>query len=178
MVRGADSSSDGAACAAIYAPYVATGATSFEESPPTAAEFAERIERVSATHPWVVSERSGEIAGFAYATTHRTRPAYRWTAETSVYVDPAHQGHGVGRELYEVLLELLRRQRLQVACAGITLPNDASVALHRVLGFEQIGVYRRIGYKAGAWRDVGWWQVLLGPVSDGAPPEPLGPQAL
>ena len=178
MIRQADSRRDAAACAAIYAPYVATGATSFEESPPTAVELAARIERVSATHPWVVSERGGEVAGFAYATTHRTRPAYRWTAETSVYVGPAHQGRGVGRELYETLLELLRRQRLQVACAGITLPNDASVALHETLGFERIGVYRRVGYKAGAWRDVGWWQLLLGPPDDGAPAEPLGPQAL
>ncbi|HYI98937.1 MAG TPA: arsinothricin resistance N-acetyltransferase ArsN1 family B [Thermoleophilaceae bacterium] len=178
MIKHADLRRDAAACAAIYAPYVATGATSFEESPPRADEFAKRIERVSATHPWVVSERDGEVVGFAYATTHRTRPAYRWTAETSVYVHPAHQGRGVGRELYEVLLELLRRQRLQVACAGITLPNDASVALHEALGFERIGVYHRIGYKAGAWRDVGWWQLLLGPLGDGSPPEPLGPQTL
>lgn len=125
-----------------------------------------------------MSERGVEVVGFAYATTHRTRPAYRWTAETSVYVSSAHQGCGVGRELYEALLELLRRQRLQVACAGITLPNDASVALHEALGFERVGVYRRIGYKAGAWRDVGWWQMFLGPAGDGAPAEPLGPQAL
>lgn len=178
MIRHADANLDAAPCAAIYAPYVATGATSFEESAPTSAELAARIERVSATHPWVVSERGGEVAGFAYATTHRTRPAYRWTAETSVYVDPAHQGRGVGRELYEALLGLLRRQRLQVACAGITLPNDASVGLHETLGFERIGVYRRVGYKAGAWRDVGWWQLLLGPADGGEPLEPLGPQVL
>lgn len=178
MVRHANSGRDGGACAAIYAPYVATGATSFEESPPTNEKFAERIERVSATHPWLVSERGGEVVGFAYATTHRTRPAYRWTAETSVYVDREHQGGGVGRELYETLIGLLRRQRLHVACAGITLPNDASVALHETLGFARIGVYRRVGFKAGAWRDVGWWQLLLCPEAGGVPPEPLGPQAL
>lgn len=178
MIRHADLGRDAAACARIYAPYVDGTATSFEESPPTMEEFAARIERVSTTHPWVVSERGGEIVGFAYATTHRTRAAYRWTAETSVYVDPEHQARGVGRELYKALLELLRRQRLQVACAGITLPNDASVALHEALGFERIGVYRRIGYKAGAWRDVGWWQLLLGTADGGPPPEPLGPQAL
>jgi L-amino acid N-acyltransferase YncA len=178
VIRQAVPDNDAAACAAIYAPYVATGATSFEESAPTAEELAARIERVSATHPWVVNERDGEVVGFAYATTHRTRPAYRWTAETSVYVDPEHQARGVGRGLYEALLELLRRQRLQVACAGITLPNDASVALHESLGFERIGVYRRIGFKAGAWRDVGWWQLLLGTADDDPPPEPLGPQVL
>jgi L-amino acid N-acyltransferase YncA len=178
MIRHADLDRDAAACAAIYAPYVDGAATSFEESPPTVEELAARIERVSAAHPWVVSERGGEVVGFAYATAHRTRPAYRWTAETSVYVDPEHQARGVGRELYEALLELLRRQRLQVACAGITLPNDASVALHESLGFERVGVYRRIGFKAGAWRDVGWWQLVLGVADEGPPPEPLGPQAL
>lgn len=178
MIRHAAPNSDGAACAAIYGPYVDGAATSFEESPPVAAELATRIERVSTTHPWLVSERDGRVVGFAYAAPHRARPAYRWTAETSVYVDPAHHGLGVGRELYEALLGLLRRQGLHVACAGITLPNDASIGLHEALGFERIGVYRRVGYKAGAWRDVGWWQLFLASADGGVPPEPLGPQTL
>jgi L-amino acid N-acyltransferase YncA len=178
MLRHADPRRDGAACAALYGPYVDSQATSFEERVPTADEFADRIERVSARHPWLVAERDGRVAGFAYATSHRERPAYRWAAETSVYIHRDHQGQGVGRELYGALLDLLRRQGLHVALAGITLPNDASVRLHESLGFEQVGVYRRIGFKAGAWRDVGWWQLLLGPVDDGPPPEPLGPQAL
>jgi phosphinothricin acetyltransferase len=178
MLRHVDPTRDAAACAAIYAPYVDGAATSFEESPPDAAELAARIERVSATHPWLVGERDGEVAAFAYAAAHRARPAYRWTAETSVYVAAAHQRNGVGRELYGALLGLLRRQGLYVACAGITLPNDASVGLHEALGFERIGVYRRIGFKAGEWRDVGWWQLPLRS-ADGAPPaEPLGPQTL
>jgi L-amino acid N-acyltransferase YncA len=177
MVRHADPSRDAAACAAIYARYVDGAATSFEESPPDSAELSTRIERVSASHPWLICEREGTVAGFAYAAPHRARPAYRWTAETSVYVAPDHQRDGVGRELYDALLGLLRRQGLYVACAGITLPNEASVGLHESVGFEQIGVYRGIGFKAGAWRDVGWWLLPLRP-ADPEPAEPSGPQAL
>jgi L-amino acid N-acyltransferase YncA len=178
VIRHADPERDGGACATIYAPYVAGAATSFEEQPPGAAELAERIERVSATHPWLVAERDGIVVGFAYSAPHRTRPAYRWTAETSVYVGDGQRGAGVGRELYQALIGLLRRQRLSVALAGITLPNAASVALHEGLGFRQLGIYRRIGYKAGAWRDVSWWQLQLAAVGDAPPPEPLPPQRL
>lgn len=179
MIRHADPDRDAAACAAIYAPYVAGAATSFEEQSPSAADFAERIARISATHPWLVAERDGEAVGFAYAAPHRARAAYRWTAETSVYVAQARQRDGVGRALYEALLELLRRQRLHRALAGITLPNAASVALHEALGFEPVGVYGEVGFKAGAWRDVAWWQLALAPGGgDGPPPEPLGPQRL
>jgi phosphinothricin acetyltransferase len=179
VIRHADPETDSGACATIYAPYVAGAATSFEELPPDADDFAERIERVSRMHPWLIAERDGVVAGFAYAAPHRARPAYRWTAETSVYVANGRQSAGVGGELYGALIDLLRRQGLQVALAGITLPNDASVGLHTALGFEQVGVYRRIGYKAGAWRDVSWWQLLLRP-DDGErqPAEPLGPQRL
>jgi phosphinothricin acetyltransferase len=178
VIRHADPDLDSGACATIYAPYVAGAATSFEEQAPDADDFAERIERVSRTHPWLVAECDGVVAGFAYAAPHRARPAYRWTAETSVYVAAGRQGNGVGRELYTELIGLLRRQGLHVAVAGITLPNAASVALHAAVGFEQVGVYRRIGFKAGAWRDVSWWQLALGADGDGPPAEPLGPQRL
>ena len=178
MLRHADPDRDAAACAAIYAPYVEGRGTSFEESPPTPAELSARIERISASHAWLVAEIGGEVAGFAYASPHRERRAYRWTAETSVYVGGSHQRTGVGRSLYSGLLDLLVRQRVHVACAGITLPNDASVALHEALGFELVGTYREIGFKAGAWRDVSWWQRILGRADAGRPPEPLGPQRL
>ena len=179
MIRHADPELDSGACATIYAPYVAGAATSFEEQPPDADDFAERIERVSKTHPWLVAEQNGVVVGFAYAGPHRARPAYRWTAETSVYVAAGQQGDGVGRELYEALIGLLRRQGLHVALAGITQPNTASVGLHEAVGFEQVGVYRRIGYKAGAWRDVSWWQLVLSDEEDGeSPAEPLAPQRL
>jgi L-amino acid N-acyltransferase YncA len=179
VIRHADPERDGGACATIYAPYVASGATSFEAEPPDADDFAERIERLSARHPFLVAERDGVVVGFSYASPHRAREAYRWTVETSVYVGAGHVGVGVGRELYGALFDLLRRQRIHVACAGITLPNPASVALHEAFGFERVGVYERIGFKGGAWRDVAWWQLFLQPGEDGRPPaEPLPPQRL
>ena len=176
-IRPADPAGDAAACAAIYAPFVLDGPVSFEEAAPDADAFAARIACLTATHPWLVAERDGVVAGFAYGSPHRERAAYRWAADVSVYVDPAHHGRGIGRALYEELLARLRTQRIHIACAGITLPNAASVGLHESLGFELVGIYRGIGWKAGAWRDVGWWQLrLLPPLADGAPPpEPLPP---
>ncbi len=174
-MRRADPDRDGAACARIYAPFVQESAISFEEVPPSAGEMAERIRRGLATHPWLVDDDDGVI-GYAYASRHAARAAYRWAAEVSVYVDPAHRRRGVGRRLYVALLDVLRGQGFRMACAGVTLPNDASVALHESLGFAPVGVYRRIGWKAGAWHDVGWWQLPLGPADDDAPPpDPLPP---
>jgi L-amino acid N-acyltransferase YncA len=172
-IRDADPELDAAACAAIYAPHVEASPTSFEERAPSAAEMASRIERVSSTHPWLVAESGGEVCGYAYACPHRERPAYRWAADVSVYVAEGRRGRGLGRSLYEALFERLRRRRLQVACAGITLPNEASVALHERFGFRAVGVSRRIGWKAGAWRDVGWWQLELVPPGADPPAEPL-----
>jgi phosphinothricin acetyltransferase len=176
MIRHADPRADAAACAAIYAPHVRGGVASFELRPPGAAEMGRRIAAAAAAHGWLVLERQGAIAGYAYAVPHRARAAYRWTVAVSVYVDAAQRRTGVGRALYAALLELLRRQGLYVACAGITLPNPGSVALHEAVGFAPIGVERAIGFKAGAWHDVGWWQLALRAPGPGAPAEPLGPQ--
>jgi L-amino acid N-acyltransferase YncA len=173
VIRPADPAGDAATCAAIYRPHV-HGPASFEEVAPGAAKMGERIARVMATHPWLVAEVDGEVVGFAYASPHRERAAYRWACDVAVYVDHGHRRCGVGRELYEALLPLLRERGFHVACAGITLPNDASVRLHQSLDFEPVGVYREIGWKAGAWRDVGWWQLRLGSAG-GVPAEPLLP---
>ncbi len=175
-IRTADPDRDAAPCVAIYAPYVETGATSFEEKPPSPDEFAERMTAVAATYPWLVAEHGGEVVGYAYACPHRSRPAYRWAVETSVYVAEGQRRSGCGRALYGELVERLRRQRFQIACAGITLPNEASVAFHEGVGFVPVGVYERIGWKDGAWRDVGWWQLELGPAGEGPPAEPLPPR--
>jgi L-amino acid N-acyltransferase YncA len=172
MIRGADPRRDAAACAAIYAPHVEDAPTSFEEAAPSPEEMAGRIEETAATHPWLVAEEVGEIVGFAYACRHRSRPAYRWAVDVSVYVGEEHHRDGYGRRLYAALLEELRKRRFRVACAGITLPNEASVALHESFGFEPVGVYRGIGWKAGAWRDVGWWQLELSPGAADPPAEP------
>jgi phosphinothricin acetyltransferase len=174
-IRSADPGRDALACAAIYAPHVEDAPTSFEERAPDAAEMRARIERVGATHPWLVAENGGEVLGYAYACRHRERPAYRWAADVSVYVGAGHRGRGLGRRLYEDLFLRLREQRFQIACAGITLPNEASVGLHRRLGFTEVGVSRRIGWKQGAWRDVVWLELELIAPGDGPPPEPLPP---
>lgn len=172
-IRPADPVGDAQRCAAIYAPYVERGATSFEEAPPDATEIGARIAAQSESHAWLVAECDGEVAGFSYAGSHRHRPAYRWSVEVSVYVEEAQHRRGIGSALYAALFERLRERRFRVACAGITLPNDASVALHERLGFEPVGIYRGIGWKQGDWRDVGWWQLELAPAGPGAPPEPL-----
>ena len=173
MIRRAEADRDGAACAAIYAPYVRETAMSFEQVAPTGADMATRIERAQSSHDWLVAELDGTVAGFAYASAHHERAAYRWAADVAVYVDRDHVARGIGRALYAELFERLREQGVHVACAGITLPNPASRKLHEAFGFEPVGIYRRIGFKAGEWHDVGWWQLSLLP-ADGTPPEPRG----
>lgn len=174
-VRHADPERDAAPCAAIYAPHVDPGFASFEAVPPDAAELGRRIAAASQTHAWLVHERDGAITGYAYAGPHRSRAAWRWSAEVAVYVGDAHVGQGVGSTLYGALLPLLARQNLRWALAGVTLPNPASVRLHEALGFQPVGVFRSVGYKAGAWRDVGFWQRELAPADGDPPPEPLAP---
>jgi L-amino acid N-acyltransferase YncA len=174
--RAADSTRDADAIAAIYALYVADTVISFEDVPPTATEMAARIERLTKTHAWVVTEHGGEILGYAYGCPHRERAAYRWATEVSVYVHPRHQRRGAGRALYEALFGLLANQGYRIGLAGIALPNDASVRLHEACGFEPVGVYRGIGFKHGTWWDVGWWQRDLARDSgDGQTPQPGRP---
>jgi phosphinothricin acetyltransferase len=159
---------------AVYAPYVHDTVISFEERPPTEHELAARMERYTQTHPWLIAEDRDSVLGFAYGAPHRERAAYRWAVDVSVYVDGDERRRGLGRALYTMLLEQLEAQGFHVACAGITLPNDASVAIHELLGFELVGIYRGIGYKFGAWHDVGWWQLQL--IAHGEqPPAPPGP---
>jgi phosphinothricin acetyltransferase len=125
------------------------------------------------THPFLVAERDRAVVGYAYAAAHNDRAAYRWAADVSVYIAASAKRQGIGRALYTKLLQMLRAQGLVVACAGITLPNDASVALHEAFGFEPVGVYRGIGFKLGEWHDVGYWQLELVPRGEGAPTEPV-----
>ena len=159
LIRPALPSRDAAPCAAIYAPHVTDGVASFEEVAPSTGEIARRMD---AAHLWLVCELDGEVAGYAYGSKHRDRAAYRRTVETSVYVAADHQGRGLGRALCVELLRELTERGFHVALAGITLPNPASVALHEALGFEPVGVFRSVGFKAQQWWDVGWWQRRLG----------------
>ncbi|MEV6872261.1 N-acetyltransferase family protein [Amycolatopsis sp. NPDC051128] len=154
MIRHA-TEHDAAACAALYAPYVTDTAISFETEPPDAAEMARRIAHA---HAWFVFEDDGHVAGFAYAHPFAERAAYQWSCETSIYLEPDRRRTGAGRALYETLFERLAGLGYRRAFAGMTLPNDASAGLHRALGFEPVGVYRRVGWKRGAWHDVAWVQ--------------------
>jgi L-amino acid N-acyltransferase YncA len=166
LIRDADPQQDASACAAIYGPYVSDSIVSFEERPPTAEETADRI---GAAYAWVVAEHEGVTLGYAYGSRHRDRAAYRWAADVAVYIAADHHRAGVGRALYTRLFEQLRAIGLWTLCAGITQPNDASNGLHHALGFAPVGTYRRIGWKAGAWHDVQWWQLDLHPSEPGPP---------
>jgi len=152
---------DATALLAIYRPFVETTAVSFETVTPTVEEFATRIAKALADWQWLVAERDGRFVGYAYGGLHRERPAYRWSTEVSAYVDRACHRQGVGRALYTKLLDDLARKGYCSAYAGITLPNDASVALHRSVGFEPVGVFRSVGRKFGKWHDVAWLQRRL-----------------
>ena len=160
---------DAEVVAAIYAPFVTDTAVSFEEVAPSADEMAQRLME---SHLWLVAERNGEVVGYAYAAPFHPRASYRWSVEVSIYLAEEARGHGVGRQLLGRLLEELRAAGFVNAFAGTTLPNDGSVALFESFGFERIALQRGVGYKLGAWHDVGWWQLQLrhGPV----PPPMLG----
>lgn len=146
---------------AIYSPIVRDTVISFEIDPPSVDEMARRILDTLATHPWLVCERAGAVTGYAYACRHRARAAYDWSVDTSVYIHPAWHRRGIGRALYAALFGILRLQGFCNAYAGIALPNPGSVGLHEAVGFRPVGIYREVGFKLGAWRDVGWWSLDL-----------------
>jgi L-amino acid N-acyltransferase YncA len=162
---------DAEACAAIYAPYVTDTAVTFELQPPSPAQMAERIAEASRDRAWLVLEDEGRVVGYAYGARFHGRPAYRWACEVSVYLELGRRRTGGGRALYEALFARLAERGFRMAVAGMTLPNDASVALHRAMGFADVGTYRRIGFKHGAWHDVAWTQRALGAGVD-PPAEP------
>jgi phosphinothricin acetyltransferase len=119
-------------------------------------------------HAWLVAEVDHRVIGYAYGRPFAARAAYRWSCETSIYLDRDHRGAGVGRALYSELLRRLGERGYRSALAGMALPNEASAGLHRAMGYEQVGVYQRIGWKNGSWHDVAWLQRSIGP--DGEPP--------
>jgi L-amino acid N-acyltransferase YncA len=162
---------DAGQIADVYAPAVTGTVISFEMEPPGVAEMRRRVTEALVTHPWLVAERDGEVAGYARAGRFKDRVAYQWSVETSVYIRTSAHRSGLGRALYGKLFDLLVLQGFYRAYAGVTLPNAASVGLHESLGFTPVGVYQAAGYKFGAWHDVGWWERGLQPlVAD--PPTP------
>jgi phosphinothricin acetyltransferase len=153
---------DAARLAEIYNPYVLETTVTFEESALTPSIMATRIaEAANARLPFLVADVTGEPAGFAYASSWKGRCAYRYSAETTVYVERSHWGHGLGTALYQALLDLLRGSGIHAVIGGIALPNEPSIRLHERLGFTQVAQFREVGFKFGKWIDVGYWQRLF-----------------
>jgi phosphinothricin acetyltransferase len=153
---------DCGAIARIYNHYIRETVVTFEEEEVSAADIAARLDDVSAMAlPWLIIEEAGTVAGYAYAAGWKTRSAYRFSAESTIYLDPAHTGKGLGTRLYAVLLEQLRSTPIHVVIGGIALPNAASVALHEQLGFHKVAHFREVGFKFSRWIDVGYWQTLV-----------------
>ena len=170
MIRTA-TTNDAAACAEIYAPYVTDSVISFETVPPTEAQMAMRIAAALETYAWLVLEDEGRVVGYAYAHAFAERAAYRWACETSIYLELGRRRTGAGRLLYEALFRQLAQRGYRWAMAGMTIPNEATSALHAALGFIPIGVYQQVGWKNGSWHDVAWAQKAILAVSD-PPDEP------
>lgn len=153
----------------IYGPVVKDSTASFELTVPTVDEFSDRIASSIKNHEWVVMEHKDRLIGYAYATAHRVREAYKYSVETSVYIHADHRGQRIGKKLYESLFSSLQGMDFHNAYAGITLPNPGSVALHKSLGFKPIGVFEEIGFKHGSWHDVSWWQRKISDIAATSP---------
>lgn len=164
---------DAASIQAIYAPVVAGTAISFEDTPPGVEEMQLRMAATLQTYPYLVAVRDGRVVGYAYASQHRARAAYRWAVDVTVYIGERERRTGVGLALYEALLPILARQGFRSAYAGISQPNPGSVALHELLGFRHIGTYPNVGYKLGRWHDVGYWHRELS--TSPSPPGEISP---
>ena len=152
---------DAAGCAAVYAPYVVDSTASFELEPPDAATMATRIEEAQERHAWLVLVEGPRVVGYAYAGPWRSRPAYRFSCEVSVYLDSGRRGAGGGRLLYSHLLSRVTALGYRTVVAGMTEPNPSSAALHRSMGFTHVGTLQAIGYKFGAWHDVSLFTLHL-----------------
>lgn len=164
---------DAEAILQIYAPHIRQTAVTFDEHVPDVSEVRQLITERLKTFPWLVAvndtDNEGAVVGYAYASSHRPRDSYRWSVDTSIYIDSSHQRRGIGRLLYQHLLPIVQRQGYRMAHAGVTLPNEASVKLHESLGFQLAGVFPKVGFKLGTWHDVGWWHLDLAPTTGDAP---------
>jgi L-amino acid N-acyltransferase YncA len=153
--------SDAASICGIYNHYVLETVVTFEEVPVQVEEMAQRIVDVTSRFPWLVCERDGVVCGYAYAGTWKERSAYRYSVESTVYLAPNVIGQGMGTLVYGALLDALRKTDVHCAVGGISLPNEASVALHEKLGFSKVGHFREVGRKFGKWVDVGYWEIIF-----------------
>lgn len=152
---------DAAGMLDIYKHYVENTSYTFEYEVPSKQEFEARILAVTPAFPWLVCELDGQIVGYAYAHKHRDRTAYQWSPESTIYIDHNYHGKGLARVLYETLFEILKLQGFFNVYAGVLSTNENSTAFHKALGFEEIGLFRNIGYKLGEWHSNMWYQLHL-----------------
>lgn len=157
----------------IYAPYIRNTAVTFEYEVPDLDEFRGRVESTLTRYPWLAAEEDGLLLGYAYAGQYRSRAAFQWGAEGSIYLRPEAQGTGLAAPLYRCLIRLVKAQGVRNFYGCITHPNPASEGFHRKLGFSDLAVFPRAGYKLGQWRDVLWNYLPLGETE--GPPEPFRP---
>lgn len=156
----------------IYNYYVKHTSFTFDVKEPTFEEYRKKISDISNVYPWIVCELDNKIVGFAYASAHKPRCAYDWSADATIYLKSDVQSKGIGAKLYEVLFDQLKKQNIYNVYAGITVPNEKSIALHKKFGFEKIAVYKNVGFKLGKWSDVAWYHLQLIEITNN-PPEPL-----
>lgn len=153
--------SDISAITAIYNYYIENTTITFEENCLTEKEMAIRVEQISLQFPFLVAETEGMIIGYAYATKWKERSAYRFSAETTVYLQMNQRGNGVGSMLLSALIIRLKELKLHTLIAGIALPNQASIALHEKFGFVKVACFKEVGYKFKKWVDVEYLQLIL-----------------
>ena len=163
-------SDDAESLLAIYAPFITETAITFETTVPSLEEWTEHIQSTTQKYPWFVWD-DGKLQGYAYATNYRLREAYQWSVEVSIYLAKTARQQGIGRKLYQVLLNQLTQLGYVNVYAVITLPNDASVGFHEAFGFRHIALYEQVGWKLGRWHDVGWWHLRINDSSE--PPQDL-----
>lgn len=171
-IRIADPDADSAAMLEIYVHSIATSVATFEIENPTVEDFELRVRKVLAMYPWLVATLDDQIVGYAYGSQHRPRIGYQWTAEVSCYVDERFGGRGIGTQLYNKLISVLKYQGFKNLLAIISIPNPASEALHKKMGFEKAGDFNAIGYKFGQWQHTCWWQAQIGEL-DQSPRNPI-----
>lgn len=146
---------------AIYAPYVEKTSISFEYEVPSVEEMKQRIQTIGKQYPYFVMEINQRIVGYAYASTFRSRPAYQWCAELSIYVDENEKGKGIGTALYKALLEQLKQKGFHSVCACITYPNEDSIAFHEKMGFTLNAHFHECGFKMNQWWDMVYMEKQL-----------------
>jgi phosphinothricin acetyltransferase len=152
---------DAAQIIEIYNYYILNTTVTFEEEAISAAEMAKRITDITEKFPWLVYEQEGKIIGYAYASAWKLRGAYKYSVETTVYIQNGLSGQGYGSKLYTKLLAQLQKAEFHGIIGGIALPNDGCITLHQKFGFEKVAHFKEVGFKFNKWIDVTYWEKII-----------------